>query len=54
MSDLSELLELREAYGSNKSGYDGVFGSRKSQALRAMPSEGFPLSDVGITFTGSS
>jgi len=53
MSDLSELLELREAYGQI-SGYDGVFGSRKSQALRAMPSEGLPLSDVGITFTGSS
>ena len=53
MSDLSELLELREAYGQI-SGYDGVFGSRKSQALRAMPSEGLPLSDVGIAFTGSS
>ena len=52
MSDLSELLELREAYGQI-SGYDGVFGSRKSQAFRAMPSEGLPLSDVGITFTGS-
>jgi hypothetical protein len=28
--------------------------ARKFQAVRAMPGEGSPLPDVGITFTGSS
>ena len=48
-----ELLEFREAYGQIRTDMMG-YSAGRCQAVRAMPSEGLSLSDVGITFTGSS